>query len=963
MTTHSSTSGVSAPETVAWHSLTVDETLDQLGTNETHGLTPAEASTRLTTYGANELIEAPRPTFWARLLDQFRSFLIAILIVASIISLLLGDYIEAGAIMSIVILNAVLGVVQESRAEEALTALRKMTAPEARVIRGGHQVAIPARELVPGDVVLLEAGNYIPADVRLLETANLRVEEASLTGESVPVQKNAGRIYEADTSLGDRKNMAYSSTVAAYGRGRAAVVSTGMQTEIGHIAEMIQSYDTEPTPLQRKLDKLGHTLGIAALSVCGIVFIVGIVRYLLNPTPGVTLTQAILELFIVAVSLAIAAVPEGLPAVVTICLALGMQRMIARNALLRRLPAVEALGSATAICSDKTGTLTQNAMTVTQMWADETLISVTGDGYTPAGVFTDEDEEVDATAIPGVNILLRGSLLCNDANLESLDGAGGERTWRMVGDPTEGALVVAAAKAGYWREEVEQDFPRVAEIPFDSARKRMTTIHELPHYPYSTKSAELVSELGQDSAYIAFVKGAPDVLLNLCTRIYRRGRIEPLTDVDRARILETNAGLASNALRVLAVAAKDLADLPVVESPDDGDLSADGLTSNELERDLVFIGLTGMIDPARPEVKPAIALARRAGIRTVMITGDYPNTAIAIAREIELLRPGGRVLTGQEIDDLDDAQFASVIEDVDVYARVSPQHKVRIVETLRAQGHIAAMTGDGVNDAPALKRADIGVAMGITGTDVTKETAAMVLTDDNYASIVSAVEEGRIIYANIRKFVFYLLSCNVGEILIVFLATLLGWPLPLTAIQLLVLNLLTDGAPALALGLEEGEPDIMQRPPRDPDEPMINREMVIGTAIQAVAITVATLTAFRIGLAMTGGSLPHAQTMAFTTLSISELFRAYTARSERYNIWQIGVLSNKFMQLAVLSSLGILLAIIYVPFLDPIFGTTFITAQDWLIMLPLILLPSVVAEIYKFIIRRQDGATPQIATV
>jgi Ca2+-transporting ATPase len=521
----------------------------------------------------------------------------------------------------------------------------------------------------------------------------------------------------------------------------------------------------------------------------------------------------------------------------------------------------------------------------------------------------------------------------------------------MVGDPTEGALVVAAAKAGYWRDEVEQDFPRVAEIPFDSVRKRMTTIHEPRRSPYSAEHDGAQVALAQDLEYLAFVKGAPDILLELCNRIYRRGRIEPLTDDDRERVLETNAALSSNALRVLAVAAKGLDQLPVAERPDDADLSADGLKPQMLERDLIFVGLIGMIDPARPEVKPAIAVARRAGIKTVMITGDYPNTAVAIAREINLLRPGGQVLTGQELDELDEAQFEGVVEDVDVYARVSPQHKVRIVEALRARGHIAAMTGDGVNDAPALKRADIGVAMGITGTDVTKETAAMVLTDDNYASIVSAVEEGRIIYANIRKFVFYLLSCNVGEILIVFLATLVGWPLPLTAIQLLVLNLLTDGAPALALGLESGEPDIMERPPRNPDEPVINNEMVIGTIIQAVAITIATLSAFRIGLASGGGDLMHAQTMAFATLSISELFRAYTARSERYNIWQIGVFSNKYMQIAVLSSLAILLAIIYVPFLDPVFGTTFLTARDWLVMLPFILLPSFIAETYKLIAR------------
>jgi Ca2+-transporting ATPase len=929
---------------VVWHSLNLGETLARLDTDPAEGLTAAAAQARLAAYGLNELQEAPRPTFWARLLDQFRSFLVIILIVASVISLLLGDYIEAAAIMAIVVLNAVLGVVQESRAEEALAALRKMTAPEAHVIRDGHQQTIPARDLTPGDVVLLETGNYVPADVRLLESVNLRVEEASLTGESVPVQKNADLALDAALPLGDRKNMAYSSTVVTYGRGRGLVVATGMQTQIGLIAEMIQSFETEPTPLQKKLDKLGRTLGIAALIVCGLVFLVGIVRYLLNPTPGITLVEAILDLFIVAVSLAIAAVPEGLPAVVTICLALGMQRMIARNALLRRLPAVEALGSATVICSDKTGTLTQNAMTVTQVWADDTLLYVSGEGYSPEGAFADDAQEVDAATLPAVNLLLRAALLCNDAHLETTEGQNGHDGWRMVGDPTEGALVVAAAKAGYWREEVERDLPRVAEIPFDSERKRMTTIHELRRSPYERNGHEPEARFGSNVTHLAFVKGAPDVLLSLCDRIFRSDAIEPLTAADRAQILDVNAGRASNALRVLAVAAQGLGSVPSGAEA--------GWTPQDTEHHLVFVGLLGMIDPARLEVKPAIALARHAGIKTVMITGDYPNTAVAIAREIDLLRPGGKVLTGHDLDGLDDNEFAQVVEDVDVYARVSPQHKVRIVEALQAKGHIAAMTGDGVNDAPALKRADIGVAMGITGTDVSKETAAMVLTDDNYASIVSAVEEGRIIYANIRKFVFYLLSCNVGEILIIFLATLLGWSLPLTAIQLLVLNLLTDGAPALALGLETGEPDIMNRPPRNPDEPIINREMVIGTAIQAIAITVATLGAFRIGLALAPDNVAHAQTLAFATLSISELFRAYTARSERYNIWQIGVFSNRFMQWAVLSSLAILLAIIYLPFLDPIFGTTFLTPRDWLLVLPLIMLPSLVAEITKLFLRR-----------
>jgi P-type Ca2+ transporter type 2C len=927
-----------------WHTFSTGETLEKLSTDYQRGLTAEEVSARLRTFGANELREAPRPSFLARLAAQLKDFLVVILILASVVSVLLGDYVEAAAILAIVVLNTLLGVVQESRAEEALTALRKMSAPEAQVVRDGRRVNIPSRSLVPGDVVLLEAGNYVPADLRLIEAANLKIEEASLTGEAVPVDKQADLILDPEIPLADRKNAAYMGTIVTYGRGRGAVVATGMRTQIGLIAEMIQSFETEPTPLQRKLDRLGRTLGIGALAICGLVFLIGLVRFLLNPTPGVGLLQAVLQLFLVAVSLAIAAVPEGLPAVVTICLALGMQRMIQRHALLRRLPAVEALGSATTICSDKTGTLTQNAMSVVQVWADDSLLSVTGEGYSPEGDFLDEDEVVEAPHYHGVALLLRALLLCNDARLELLSQPGGRPTWRIVGDPTEGALVVAAGKAGYWREEIERDLPRVAEIPFDSERKRMTTIHDVRASRFAHADLDLHAALGSQP-YLAIVKGAPDVLLGLSSRLYRDGQALPLSPEDRERIADINTGLASNALRVLAAAVRVLPRLPERED----------LTPQQVESDLIFLGLVGMIDPARPEVKPAIERARTAGIRTVMITGDYPNTAAAIAREIGLLREDGAVLSGRELDHLNDDDLRRRVDQVAVYARVSPQHKVRIVEALRDRGHIVAMTGDGVNDAPALKRADIGVAMGITGTDVSKETAAMVLTDDNYASIVAAVEEGRTIYANIRKFVYYLLSCNMGEILVIFVATLLGWPLPLTATQLLVLNLLTDGAPALALGLEKAEPDVMARPPRHPDEPVINRTMVRGIVVQALAIGVAVLVAFRIGLAWFPGNLHHAETMAFATLSLSELLRAYTARSERFNLWQIGFWTNRQMQYAVAASLLIQLAIIYVPVLDPIFNTAFLGLAEWAVMLPLILLPAAAAEVMKYLQRRWPG--------
>jgi Ca2+-transporting ATPase len=919
-----------------WHSISVEETIDQLSTHRMDGLSSDEVMQRLKIYGYNELRETPRPTFWHRLWDQFNNFLVIILIVASIISIILGDYLEAGAILAIVVLNAILGVVQDSRAEEALAALKKMTAPEAQVVRDGIQQTIPTRELVPGDIALLETGNYIPADVRLIEAINLKVDEASLTGESVPVQKRADTVFDRELPLGDRRNTAYMGTVVTYGRGRAVVVSTGMNTQFGLIAQMVQSFETEPTPLQRKLEQLGKTLGMAALAICTLVFLIGVIRFMINPAPEIKLSAEILDMFMVAVTLAIAAVPEGLPAVVTICLALGMQRMVKRHALLRQLSAVEALGSATVICSDKTGTLTQNAMTVVRMYADDTLMTVTGEGYVPKGEFLINGQAINPQDNPGFNVLLKALALCNDAHLETSGLDTGRLTYRMLGDPTEGALVVAAAKAGLWQYDLEDQLPRLAEIPFDSERKRMATIHKR-NPSFDGRS------LPGGEPYIAFIKGALDVILGLCTHWYKNGQVLPLGEGDRKRIQEVNSKLASQALRILGGAFRGFTELP----------NEEGLSHTTIERNLIFTGMVGMIDPPRPEVKPAVVTARKAGIKTVMITGDYPDTAEAVAREIDLLRIGGKVLTGLDLDKLDDQKFAEIVNDVDVYARVSPQHKVRIVEALQTRDHVVSMTGDGVNDAPALKKADIGVAMGITGTDVSKEAAAMVLTDDNYASIVSAIEEGRSIYSNIRKFVFYLLSCNVGEIMTIFLATLLGWPLPLLPIHLLVLNLITDGAPALALGLEKGDPDIMNRKPREPREPVINRDMLWGIVVQTIAITTAVLGTFRLSLYLFPDHLTHVQTLTFTTLSISELFRAYTARSERYNLWQVGVFSNKYMQYAVLSSLVILLAIIYVPVFDPIFNTTFLTLRDWIMIFPLILLPSVAAEITKLIQRKR----------
>jgi Ca2+-transporting ATPase len=918
------------------HSHTIEHLADALDTHIHKGLTGDQARERLAQFGPNELKEKPRAGFLRLLAGQFNNFLIIILIVAAAISFALGEEVDAAAILAIVILNAVLGVVQESRAEQALAALRKMAAPSAVVIRDGEQTTVPARELVPGDIVLLEAGNYVPADLRLIESVNLRIDESALTGESQAVQKDAQVILDKDIPVGDRANSAFTSSMITYGRGKGLVTTTGMHTQIGMIAQMLQSYEEEPTPLQRRLDELGRSLGVAALAICGAIFFLGILR---DTQPGMIFSDGILaylkvhqvkivDLFMTAVSLAIAAVPEGLPAVVTICLALGMQRMVKRHALIRKLTAVETLGCATVICSDKTGTLTQNEMTVVRGWAGGREFEVEGGANLADGSFRAGGKKFQPARDPEAALLLRGAVLCNDAKVEASGEAEGGRTWRMIGDPTEGALVAAALKAGLTREKLEREMPRSGEIPFDSVRKRMTTIHP-----------DVQRIAGGKGGWVAWMKGAPDVVLGLCSGIRENGKESTLTPAKRKAVLEANQSMARDALRVLAVAYRPLAHLP------------DSLDPDRLEQKMVFVGLLGMIDPPRPEIAGAIRVARDAGLRTVMVTGDYPETARAVAERIGLLGAGHRTMPGAELDALSDEEIAGLVDEVDVYARVSPQHKVKIVEALRSRGHVVAMTGDGVNDAPALKRADIGVAMGITGTDVSKETADMVLTDDNYASIVAAIEEGRVIYANIRKFVYYLISCNIGELLIILLSMLAGLPLPLRPIQLLWLNLVTDGAPALALGLEKAEPDIMQRPPRPAKEPVINREMLVGVAVQAVVMTAAMLGAFLYGLRRYPGNLAGAQTVAFTAIIVSELLRAFPVRSERLSIFRIGVFSNRWMLLAVGSSLLLLLAVIYVPFFDPIFSTVALGWQDWLVILPLASASAIAAELLKWILR------------
>jgi Ca2+-transporting ATPase len=947
--------------TITWHAVEMEEVFVRLET-QPNGLSSDDAALRLKRYGPNELKEKPRPTFIQLVLAQLNNFVVILLIVASVISALLGDWVEAGAIMLIVVLNAVLGVVQESKAEEALAALKRMASPEAQVLRDDRRIAIPASQLVPGDVVFLEAGNYVPADMRLLEAVNLRVEEAALTGESVPVQKNAVLALDEKASLGDQKNTVFMGTVVSYGRGRGMVVTTGMRTQLGMIADMLQSVESEETPLQRRLDQLGKVLGWGALAVCGVVFGVGIVRSdLFTQGLGAETTTALVDAFMIAVSLAIAAVPEGLPAVVTISLALGMREMVRRHALIRKLASVETLGSATVICSDKTGTLTQNVMTVTCLWVDGLFVEVTGTGYAPVGEFRVAGARTDLSDCPGVATALWVGVLNNDAQLEHIDDAG-KSTYRIIGDPTEGSLLIAAAKAGIIQEDLNAAYPRHLEIPFDSTRKRMVTIHSI-EAPQPQDSSPLT-----DDAHLRWeavvIKGAPDEVLRLCTRYQTLAdQVQQMDEPARQSILAANDSMTQNALRVLGFAYRIVPEVP------------SEFGHADVEKDLTFVGLIGMIDPARPEVRPALEKARHAGIRTIMITGDYPNTARAIAESIGLLRPDHKVLTGAELNLIDDATLTQDIEVTDVFARVSPEHKLRIVDALRANDEVVAMTGDGVNDAPAIKRADIGVSMGITGTDVAKETADMVLTDDNYVSIVAAVEQGRVIYANIRKFVFFLISSNVAEIMIIFLATLAGLPSPLTAIQLLWLNLLTDGAPALALAMEKGDPDVMSRPPRPKRESIINGPMRLGITIQTIAQTAAVLGAFLVGLYWHLGSqipagenallfllrfdwrgfdVQTAETMAFVTLSLCELFRAYTVRSERVSIFRLGVFSNKYMQYAVGLSIALLLMVVNLPFLQPIFNTHFLSWQEWLFVFGLAFIPAVAEELTKLYLRYRE---------
>ena len=896
-----------------WHTLSLDETLATLTTSP-NGLSDSEATARLSQYGPNELQKKTGPTALEIFFEQFKDVLILLLLGATVISAVLGEVPEAIAIGVIVIMSATLGFVQEYRAERAIEALRDMAAPTALVRRGGNERTIPARELVPGDLIILNTGDRVPADCRISRAINLKIEEAALTGESLATEKHANPIANADTAIGDRKNMAYAGTSVVYGRGEAIVTATGMNTEFGKIAGLLDTVEQTDTPLQQNLDRVGKVLLYAALLIVALIFAIGAFRILTSGEiaggHGGEGTNPWLELFISAVALAVAAVPEALPAVVTISLAIGVQQMVKRNALVRRLPAVETLGSTSYICSDKTGTLTKDEMTVRQVYNLGKVYDLSGTGYAPEGQYTLNGAPV--TPNDSLITLLRGGLLCNDATLIHENGQ-----WDIKGDPTEGALVVAAAKAGLQKTTLNAEFPRVDEIPFSSETKRMTTIHQV------------------NGTRTAYTKGAPEILIERCTHQLTATGIAPLDDAGRQAIRDQAAKMAEQAMRVLAVARKDLA--------------PDALTASA-EQDLTFLGLYGMIDPPRPEARDAIAVCNEAGIKPVMITGDHQITARAIAHELGMVKTG-HSLTGAELEDMPEAEFEKVVEDVEVYARVSPSHKLRVVTALQKKGYVVAMTGDGVNDAPALKRADIGVAMGITGTDVTKEAADMMLLDDNFASIVAAVEEGRGIFGNIKKYLMYLLSANIGEMLIMGVASFIGLPLPLTAVQLLFINLATDGLPALALAVDPPEPDLMKRKPRRAHVGIFTRPVVTLMLIGGVWSATVNLALFIYAIRVQQMKLAEAQTLVFCTLILIEFFKAYAFRSDRRSTF-IKPFSNRWLNLSILGSLLLVIPTLYVPFLQGVFETFPLTATDWLMLLPIAVTIIPVLELGKFLVRR-----------
>jgi len=864
-----------------YYQIPAEDVLKILKTKKS-GLSDADADKRLGQYGQNKIEVRKKVNPLIIFLNQFKSFLILILIFATVISAAIGFFLDAAVIFAIVVINAILGFVQEYKAEKAVEALEKLAAPRATVLRNGKQKVISAEELVPGDIVLLETGDKVPADIRLFNIINLKVDESTLTGESISVNKNIDAIRKK-VVVADRKNCAFMNTVVVNGRATGIVFSTGMRTEIGKVATLIETAETKETPLQKNLAEVGRKIGFGILIISAVVFGIGLLR---GAHP--------VEMFLNAISLAVAAVPEGLPAAVTISLAIGVSRLTKANSIIRKLPAVETLGSCTFICCDKTGTLTKNEMTVKKVWVNNEVLDIAGEGYAPKGGFFLGSKQF---VVKDEHLLmaLKIGTLCNSATLYQEN-----TSWKITGDPTEASLIVLAAKAGLTKEALLKSYPQISELSFDSTRKRMSTIHKGPHGKW------------------AFVKGAPDLLLNVCSHIFENGKISKLTDNRRKEILAINERFASSALRILGLAFRELKDTEEV-------------TVENIENDLVFVGLAGMIDPPRPEVRDAIRICEKAGIRVSMVTGDHKITATAIGKALGLVKENSRIVDGAELDNISDEDLEKIAEKIVIYARVTPEHKTRIIDALQKRGHVVAMTGDGVNDAPALKAANIGIAMGLSGTDVAKEASAMILQDDNFATIVNAVREGRSIYDNIKKFLRYLLSSNTGEVLTIFLASVIGLPLPLIAVQLLWINLLTDGLPAVALSVDPPAQDVMERKPRDPKQPTIDGRMVSTIVLVGIVMTLGVLFLFNLALKR-GGSLEYARALAFTGFVVFEMFNVFNTRSEEQSFAQ-GFFSNRWLLAAVASSIVLQLAVLYIPKLQVLFGVAPLAIADWILLL------------------------------
>ena len=869
-----------------WFSKTSETVLKELNSNISTGLSDEEAKKRLSEYGPNRLSTKKKKTLLQLFISQLADVMIYILFGAAIISAMVGEISDSIIILIVIFINAIIGVVQESKAEKALEALKELSTPKAIVKRGGELKEVPSEEVVLGDIVVIDAGRFIPADLRLIESANLKIDEAAFTGESVPADKDAMITIEKDNvTIGDQHNMAFMSTLATYGRGIGVVVGTSMDTQIGKIAKMIDEAEEDTTPLQKRLANLGKTLGFAAIFICGLIFVIALFQ-----------GRDMLEMFLTAISLAVAAIPEGLPAIVAIVLAMGVQRMIKENAIIRKLPAVETLGSVNIICSDKTGTLTQNKMTVTKFYADNSLLNI-------------DNIELEK---PSNKLLIHGMVLCNDATYTEKS---------KTGDPTEIALLEAGVKYNLFKESLNEQFQRIDEIPFDSDRKLMTTVNK------------------HEGGLKVFTKGAIDSILKISNKALLGEEIVALNDEVRKSILKAADEMSDEALRVLACAYKEI---------DSSNVSIDSLETN-----LIYVGMMGMIDPPRLEVRDSIKLCKSAGITPIMITGDYRNTAFAIAKELGIAENIDETISGDEIDKFTEETFNENIKDYKVFARVSPEHKVKIVKAFKSHGNIVSMTGDGVNDAPSLKTADIGVAMGITGTDVAKGAADMILTDDNFTTIVSAVEEGRNIYNNIRKSIIFLLSCNFGEIVTLFVAILLNWDTPLLPIHILWVNLITDSFPALSLGVDPGDKGVMNDPPRNPKESLFSGRFGVLLAINGAIMGALTLVAFRVGEYLYPDSLMHAQTMAFVVLAVSQLFYALSVRNPKKTLFEIGPLTNKYLLGAICLGILLQLAIISIPPIAEIFKVFTLTSRDWGFVILLSLIPFILNELIKILFRKR----------